>query len=50
LNRLLGITQSYNFGPDRGLKEPGATIAVRIAMLYGKSIEGLQWQMILSYV
>jgi transcriptional regulator with XRE-family HTH domain len=41
LAESLGIAQSYLSAIERGLKEPSATILLRIATLYGKSLEWL---------
>ena len=41
LAESLGIGQSYLSAIERGLKEPSAAILLRIAKLYGKTIEWL---------
>lgn len=41
LAESLGIAQSYLSAIERGLKEPSATILLRIAKHYGRSMEWL---------
>jgi transcriptional regulator with XRE-family HTH domain len=41
LAESLGIAQSYLSAIERGQKEPSATILLRIARLYGKTMEWL---------